>query len=140
MFRTYDVHCPECDSYAQILSDVPVSIGDRAATCVCGAGMDRCIRRLSTVKTHPRTRFQQHHNNSTGTVVNNIREFRDDLKRKAEDQWNLTGIEHDYQPIDSDGLGAVGDPAAVGASHDGLDAQEKRHRELGWIEPERKYL
>lgn len=43
--------------------------------------------------------FTPHFNYATGKYVSTDREFRDALKRTAEDNSNLTGIEHSYSPI-----------------------------------------
>jgi hypothetical protein len=74
--------------------------------------------------------MKEHFNVSTGTYVNNPREFADDLKRKSEAATLSTGLEHNFVPVDPADQREV-----FGITDEGLDDQVKRHTELGWREP-----
>jgi hypothetical protein len=54
--------------------------------------------RVKTVQFRATPAFQPHFNHSVGQFVSTDREYRDALKRCAEDQSARTGIDADYQP------------------------------------------
>ena len=80
-----------CDSCGEVLSS---QRGDRVPCPRCGL---TASRRFSF---RQQTSFREHFNNSTGTYVTNQRQFRDDLKRGAEEATRKTGVFHDYEPVD----------------------------------------
>lgn len=73
--------------------------------------------------------MKEHYNPSVGKHISTMREFRDGLKRGAEEEYLQTGMEHTYVEVDPT------DKKSLGVTDEGLDDQQKRHRELGWTEP-----
>jgi predicted nucleic acid-binding Zn ribbon protein len=63
-----------------------------------------------------RTGFvETHFNHTTGEIVHNQSEFRDQLKRKSDEASERTGIEHRFVPVDPD------QPRALGVKLDGTE-------------------
>jgi hypothetical protein len=62
----------------------------------------------------PKRMMHEHFNLSSGTVVSDHKQFRDDLKRASERATLRTGIPHDYQPVD------LGEKEALGVTEEGL--------------------
>ena len=59
--------------------------------------------------------MHEHMNHTTGTLVSDMRGFRDALKRKSEEATLRTGVEHNYEPVDpADMKKVVEDSGAVG--------------------------
>lgn len=90
----------------------------------CGSVMER---RFTPFAFH---RFQEHFNPTVGKVVTSKRSFADELKRAGEEQTARTGIPNNYVPVE------IGDMEPKNL--DGLEAQNRRHRELGTPGFERK--
>lgn len=70
-------------------------------------------------------RYVEHVSPATGQPVSSHKQFREQLKVASEEQTARTGIPCDYQPVD------MTDPDSLGVTGDGLDAQMRKHRELG---------
>lgn len=60
-------------------------------------GNDEIKRRYSLAVHRP---MHEHFNQSVGKPISSDRQFRDELKRKSEEQFLRTGIPADYQPVD----------------------------------------
>jgi hypothetical protein len=73
----------------------------------------------------------EHFNPTVGKVVTNERAFKDELKRMGEKESEVTGLYHDYQPID------ISDPKACGVTDEGLDATRRQARDSGSVGPEK---
>lgn len=70
--------------------------------------------------------MMEHWNNTTGTVVSDMKGFKNDLKRRSDEATMRTGIEHNYEPID------YADVAQVVRDSDGKgleDTNRARHLE-----------
>lgn len=78
--------------------------------------------------------FTAHYNPSLGHHISSEREASEHLKRQSEEATARTGVDHDYELVDP------GEPSSVGVTDQGMDATERRHRELGWSEPTSKIL
>jgi hypothetical protein len=62
--------------------------------CDCGSAVKR---KYSLAVHRP---MHEHFNQSVGKPISSDRQFRDELKRKSEEQFLRTGIPADYQPVD----------------------------------------
>lgn len=56
--------------------------------------------RIKTVNLRPTTAFQPHYNYAVGARVDTELEFRDQLKRRAEENSIATGTDHNYEMRD----------------------------------------
>ena len=65
--------------------------------------------------------MHEHMNRSTGTLISSDRQFRDELKRKSEEQFLRTGIPCQYEPIDHDEAKA----AVIASGGVGLDSTNR---------------
>jgi hypothetical protein len=63
--------------------------------------------------------FVPHHNWAVGRYVTSDRDFRDALKARSDEQSQLTGIDHDYQPR------YPGDRPAPTSDMDGVEKRMK---------------
>jgi hypothetical protein len=61
----------------------------------------------------------EHFNNAVGEFITGKQQFYDGLKRKSEEAWARTGLDHDFQPIDPSDMR---DPSAHGVTDEGLEA------------------
>jgi len=99
---TYDYTCQSCGAGTTLISEI--SLRDASKLCSLCGGLLR--RRFSVGHLQFRRSWDTHLNASTGTVVSNNRQFRDDLKRKSEAASEQLGFHHNFIPIE--------DPAQVG--------------------------
>ena len=60
--------------------------------------------------------MSEHWNTALGNYVSNERQFKDGLKIASENATMLTGVEHNYQPVD------LKDTKRLGVTEEGLDA------------------
>jgi hypothetical protein len=92
-------------------------------TCT-GPGCFGC--KVKTLQLRPTTAFRPHFNYSVGRYVTTEHEFRETLRRRAEENTIATGTEHQYEMRDPGELRDVPYP-----EHDDiLNLQAKRHAEL----------
>jgi len=62
--------------------------------------------KIKTIQLRSHTAFQPHFNYSVGRYIQTELEFRDTLKRRAEENTIATGTEHDYEMRDPGELAA----------------------------------
>jgi hypothetical protein len=85
--------------------------------CVCGHGE---IKRKYSLAIH--RPMMAHFNTSVGTEISSDRQFRDELKRKSEEQFLRTGIPADYVPADP----AETRKAAEASGYEGLESTNRQ--------------
>lgn len=93
--------------------------------CLCGGISRRDFR----VNIQPG--FTPHFNIATGQYVSSDKEFREALKRTAEDNTLQTGTEHSYEPVYPSELK---NPDSVGVTSDESTEQTLRKRHDEFIE------
>ena len=104
----YQFNCPSCRQ------NYTVTQPNHPQPCPsCGARVNR-VYSFTTGKGMP-----EHYNNAVGEFVSSRTQFYDGLKRKSEEAWARTGLDHDFQPVDPSDMR---DPSAHGVTEEGLDA------------------
>lgn len=115
----YEWRCGECGTAYQSQR----ALGDLAPpTCpTCNIPVRRRYSRIAVKQSMP-----EHFNSSTGAVVRNERQFRDQLKVQSEQATLRTGLEHNFVPHDP-----RDSKQELGVTEEGLEATYRRRRELG---------
>lgn len=111
----YGYRCRECGKERDSLAR------DDVQPCPCGG----VSRRVFHVNVSGQA-FTPHFNHSVGQHVSTSRAFDDALKRRAEENSLLTGIDHHYTRVDPDEARSM---KAVGATDEGLESQAKAHHD-----------
>ena len=97
MPAVFEYRCRECGKVRESMSR------DDAQACSCGGLSRRCYRSVQ----FGRAAFVPHFNYSVGQHVNNRREFEDELKRKADNNSEQTGMDHSYAALDPSELSSM---------------------------------
>lgn len=115
----YGYRCGVCNKSTE--ASFPIGTNPVSITHSCGFEAPRYYTPIATVI------FKEGFNPSVGKVISSDKQFRDELKRASEAQTALTGIEHNYVPVD---------PSEVRLPSDvGFEEQNKARRDLGWTQP-----
>lgn len=101
----FEYKCRICGA-REITTDRADSLG-RCKSVECNGELRRLFS-FHTAGVHPRTRFKEHKNATTGLPTSSMHQFKDDLKRLGEAATLRTGVEHNYQPIDRQDRAAAG--------------------------------
>ena len=80
------------------------------------------------------TVMQEHFDVSTGKVVSDPRQLKNEFRRASEEATERTGIPHNFQPVD------MSDKAALGVTDEGLKATHDAKVKRGVIEPTKKVM
>lgn len=113
----YEYKCPGC--LTRITSS---RRGDRLRTYCAQCDATTEHRRVFSVSIH--RPMMEHMNATTGSLISDNRQFKDELKRMSEVQTLKTGIEHQYEPIDHDAVKSK-------VTGEGLDSTNRVRHERG---------
>lgn len=87
----YEYRCPKCN---RVLDSMQRHIVPTCHFC------NRPMKRVFAFSITPPLVSDTHFNNAVGTVVTNTRSFRDELKRKSDEQSARLGLDVNLQPVD----------------------------------------
>lgn len=105
----YEFRCPECDLL--FTESIPISeVSDIELTC---PDDNTLLKRIFTSPGVIRD-MPGHFNTSAGKYVPNLRTLKDEFKRMGEDYSKRTGMDSDFQVIDSQEV--------PGLTHEGLES------------------
>lgn len=71
----------------------------------------------------------EHYNHTTDSFVRGEADFISDLHRKSDEMSARMGFDVAYEPVDGN------DKDALGVTDDGLEETERRHVDIGMVEP-----
>ena len=120
----YGYECRECgqeytsEYRGNVLMEDCECCGEVPVACVCGT--DTPIKRKYSLAVH--RPMHEHFNRSVGKPISSDRQFRDELKRKSEEQFLRTGIPADYVPSDP----TETRKAAEASGYEGLESTNRQ--------------
>lgn len=114
----FEYKCPECEN--RVISTLR---GDRLEADCPHCEAPRVFKRVFSVVV--RRPMQEHFNPTVGMPISDEKQFARELRRKGDQYTERTGIETNYQPIDTR------DKEALGVTDAGLDATRARMRAEG---------
>jgi hypothetical protein len=114
----YEYKCPVCSN-----AIVTGHRDDRFYATCDACGFEGDFKRVFAVNIKPP--MHEHFNHAVGKPISDMKQFRDELRRKSDLASEQTGIEHRYAPID------MNDRETLGVTGDGIDESNRLRERRG---------